>query len=227
MAQFVIFRCIDELLTMEGVAQKNGRRPEESDLGIIRDGAIVVESGQIRWAGPERQLSSHLIKSLTGKASLEEVNCRGLTILPAFVEAHTHSVFAGNRSNEFALRQKGSSYQEIAQAGGGILSTLRSTRAAEENELAELLKPRVEAFVRQGVGTLEIKSGYGLDFESELKILRVAGRAKGPRIVRTFLGLHAVPPEAKSSDEYLNEVISSILPKVAQSKLAERVDIFV
>jgi imidazolonepropionase len=227
LAQFVIFRRIDELLTMSGVSEKKGRRPTTKDLGIITDGAVVVESGEIRWAGPERQLSSHVIKSLTGRASLEEVDCSGLSVLPAFVEAHTHSVFAGSRADEFEQRVQGATYQEISQRGGGILSTVHHTRIADERELIELLKPRVEAFIRQGVGTLEIKSGYGLDLETELKMLSVAGKVKGPRVVRTFLGPHALPESALGCDEYLDEVIESMLPAVMKGKLAERADVFI
>lgn len=226
MAQFVIFRRIDELLTMSGLVAKSGRFPREEDLGLIEDGAVLVEGGVIRWTGPERQLSNHLIKSLVGKSGLQEVDCSGLSVLPAFVEAHTHSVFAGNRAHEMDQRVRGLSYQEIAQRGGGILATVHHTQIADERELFELLKPRVDAFVRQGVGTIEIKSGYGLDLKTELKMLEVAGKVKGPRVVRTFLGPHAIPSMGES-ESYLTEVIESILPAVARRRLAERADIFI
>lgn len=227
MGHFIIFRHIQELLTLDGVAQKQGRFSMESDLGSIKDASLLIESGVIRWVGPEKDLSSHVIKSLVGKTHLEEIDCSGLTVLPAFVEAHTHTIFAGDRSAEWEQKLCGMSYQAIAEKGGGILNTVHHTRIADETELLELVKPRVQSFVKQGVGTLEIKSGYGLAFASEKKILQVASRIKGPRIVRTYLGPHACPPEFEDADDYMNQIVENDLPEIVKASLAERADVFI
>ena len=157
------------------------------------------------------------------------VDLGGRVVLPGFVDCHTHLVYAGNRQKEQARRRAGASYEEIAAAGGGILSTVRAVRAASEDELVAESLPRAEALLREGVTTLEIKSGYGLDLESELKMLRAARRIgeQLPLTVRTtFLGAHAVPAGRTRSD-YLAEVIDVMLPAVAAEGLADAVDIFV
>jgi imidazolonepropionase len=156
-----------------------------------------------------------------------EVDLKGQTVLPGFVECHTHTVFAGSRSAEFELRNQGVSYQEIAAKGGGILSTMKATRKISAVELQKNAQVKVDRFVQQGVTTLEIKSGYALDEKNELKCLQVAKSLKGPRIVTTFLGAHALPPEYKSYEEYLNFLVVKVLPQVKKKNLSNRVDIFV
>lgn len=218
----LLIRKISEMLTLEGVARKGGRRILEEDLGLLQKAAFVVKNGQIDWVGPDDRIPRAYVRE-----SLREISMKGRTVLPGFVECHTHTVFAGDRSAEFELRQQGLSYQEIAARGGGILSSVRSTRETSVKRLTELAQKRADEFVRQGVTTLEIKSGYGLNLKDEMKSLRAAGGVRGPHIVRTFLGAHAVPPEFSSAMDYLKELSSQVLPEIRKKKLAERVDIFI
>src|SRR5690606_23810941 len=132
------------------------------------------------------------------------------TVLPGFIECHTHMVFGGNRGNEFEMKFQGRSYQEIAEAGGGIVSTVEQTRKTSEKKLLELAEARAQNFLKQGVTTVEIKSGYGLDFKSELKMLKVANKVKSVRVVPTYLGAHAKPRDAKDFEAYIDSVISDL-----------------
>ena len=201
------------LATMDGEA-----------LGEVRDGALAVRGGRIAWVGPRDALDA-----LTWSAE-ETVDGAGLWITPGLVECHTHLVYAGDRSDEFAARLRGATYEEIAKAGGGILSTMRATRAASEDELYAQSLPRAQALVREGVTTLEIKSGYGLELSAELKMLRVArrlGEDLGVTVVKTFLGAHALPPEfASRREEYVRHVCDDMLPAVVAERLADAVDVF-
>lgn len=217
----VLYLGIDELLTLEGVKQKSGRHILESDLGLIKNAAMIVQDSKIIWIGKKAKIP----KSLRSQIK-KEVSLSAQTVMPGFVECHTHTVFAGNRSEEFELRNQGVSYQEIAARGGGILSTMKSTRAASLQSLADLAQGRVDQFVAQGVTTLETKSGYGLSAKSELKILEVHKRLKGPKLISTFLGAHAISPEFKNEMEHLVEM-SKTLELIAKKKLASRVDIFI
>ena len=198
----------------------------DSEIGIghIEHGAIAVKQGRIAWLGSGSDLSA-----LRWSAT-DVLDASGLWITPGLIDCHTHLVYAGNRSNEFSLRQNGASYEEIARSGGGILSTVRATRAASEDALFDASLPRARALLREGVTTIEIKSGYGLDLESELKMLRVArriGEALGIQVVTTFLGAHTIPPEYKNrSDAYVDLICEHMLPRVAESKLADGVDAF-
>ena len=151
-------------------------------------------------------------------------------LLPGFVDCHTHLVFAGNRADEFERRLKGESYEDIARSGGGILSTVRATRSASEDDLVKQSRPRLEALMTDGVTTVEIKSGYGLDLETELKMLRAArrlGRETDVRVSTSFLGAHAIPPEFSGrADDYIKLIVDTVLPKVARERLADAVDAF-
>lgn len=218
-----LYRGIGTCLTLEGAALKEGRRPQESDLSLIRRAAILEEDGRVAWVGPEAKLP----KSRVAGFRVEEVDFDGRCVMPAFVECHTHLVFAGDRADEFEARIRGASYQEIAQRGGGILSTVRATRASSREELVRLAQGRADRFVRQGVTTLECKSGYGLTSEAEFKMLDAARRIQGPRLVPTYLGPHAIPPEAGSAEAYLNRIIDEDLPRLERGGHACRVDIFV
>lgn len=214
------FTDIDELLTLQGAEEKFARRVLDSDLGIIKKAAIVIDKGVIKWIGSTNKIPRVFKK-------LKRQSLKGMTVLPAFVEPHTHLVFAGDRKNEFEMRVRGMSYQQIAERGGGIRSTVQATRRASDKLLLNLAQERVDNFVRQGVTTIESKSGYGLDLKSEIKILSVSKKLKNARIVTTYLGPHAVPVEHKNSSEYMDEVIHKHLPQVAKLKLASRGDIFV
>ncbi|MBC5809580.1 MAG: imidazolonepropionase [Candidatus Eremiobacteraeota bacterium] len=190
--------------------------------GFVDDGTLVVENGLIVWAGPRTALPS----SFEG-GTVHDVGGRCIT--PGFVDPHTHAVYAGSRSNEFELRLRGATYADIARAGGGILATVRATRAASDGELAGASLPRVAALRANGVTTLEIKSGYGLDRETELRMLRVArslGPAANVRVRTTYLGLHALDPAWSDADAYVDFVCADVLPAVAAERLADAVDAF-
>jgi len=194
---------------------------ELSSLGIIRDGGMLVRDGKIERVGPSDEIEKNL-------GSAEIVDARGRVVMPGFVDAHTHLVFAGNRLDDFERRARGETYEQIAKAGGGIWSTVEKTRAASEPDLLAQARTHANWFLRCGTTTVETKSGYGLTVEDELKILRVLRQLKEEvplEIVPTFLGAHAVPKKL-SPDEYLDLVITEMLPRVTAEKLAEFCDVF-
>ncbi|MGL4517921.1 MAG: imidazolonepropionase [Shewanella sp.] len=192
--------------------------------GAITHAAIAVKDGKIAWLGPRSELPAFDV------LSIPVYRGKGGWITPGLIDAHTHLVFAGNRANEFEQRLKGATYEEIARAGGGIISTVNACREADEAELFDLGRQRLNALAKEGVTTVEIKSGYGLDTETELKILRVArelGKHHHVDVKTTFLGAHAVPPEYKgNSDGYVDLVINKMLPAVIKENLADAVDVF-
>lgn len=196
-----------------------------TDYSEIRDAALAVSNGRIEWLGP---LSSLTPEQRAGAA--ECIDGKGAWMTPGLIDCHTHLLFAGQRASEFELRQQGASYETIARAGGGILSTVSATREASEQQLIERALPRLDEMLRQGVTTVEIKSGYGLDRESELKMLRAAAAlaAHCPLSIQpTFLGAHALPPEyAGRADAYIDLVCEDMLPRVAELGLATAVDAF-
>jgi imidazolonepropionase len=189
--------------------------------GEVPDAAIAVKDGRIAWLGAQA-CAPH-------GASVEH-DCGGAWLTPGLIDCHTHIVHAGNRSGEFEARLNGASYEEIARQGGGIMSTVRATRAAGDDELLRQSAPRVASLLAEGVTTLEIKSGYGLDLESEAAMLRVArriGQALPVRVATTFLGAHALPPEfAGRADDYIDEVCERMLPALAEQGLIDAVDAF-
>jgi imidazolonepropionase len=191
--------------------------------GLVEDGALALEEGRIVFAGPRAALPEAM-------RAWPAEGLGGRLATPALIDCHTHLVFGGTRAREFEMRLEGASYQEIARAGGGILSTVRETRAAGEEALLAAALPRLDALIAEGVGTVEIKSGYGLDIETELRMLRVARRLAAERPVRvrtSFLGAHAVSPEyAGRADVYLDEVCLPALDRAAASGLADAVDGF-
>lgn len=190
--------------------------------GLINNGAIVVENGKVSWCGPEQQLPA--------MANAEVIDGKGQYLSPGLIDCHSHLVFAGSRAHEFEQRLTGVSYQQIAEQGGGILSTVNATRNASEQELFELAVPRVKQLMSEGVTSLEIKSGYGLDHDSEIKMLRVAKRLAQSLpvdISTTFLGAHALPKEfAGDADGYIQQICDKTLPEVAGLNLADAVDGF-
>jgi imidazolonepropionase len=198
-------------------------RADLPDPGVIEDGVIAARDGRIVYAGAH--------SGFPGDAgAAERTDCAGRWITPGLVDCHTHLVFGGNRAHEFELRLKGASYEEIARAGGGILSTVASTRNASEAELVAGALPRLDALIGEGATTVEIKSGYGLNAETEMRQLsaaRALGRVRPVTIRTTFLGAHALPPEAGSDkDQYIDLVCREMLPAVAQAGLADAVDVF-
>jgi len=190
---------------------------------ILSRSVIAIEHDRIAWVGPLEQVPA-------AYAHHDELDVEGRLITPGLIDCHTHLVHAGNRAHEFEQRLQGVSYQEIAAAGGGILATVRATRSASESELLELALPRVDALLAEGVCTLEVKSGYGLDYETELKMLRVARQLPQQRPVRvqtSFLGAHAVPTEFQGRpDEYLVQVCIPALEQAVSEGLVDAVDAF-
>jgi imidazolonepropionase len=194
--------------------------PQRGGLGEIA-GAVAAKDGRIAFAGPETELPA-------GSDAPEVVKLDGRWITPGLIDCHTHLVYGGDRAHEFELRLKGASYEEIARAGGGIVSTVKATRAANEDQLIAQTLPRLDALLAEGVTTIEIKSGYGLDLVTETKCLRAArrlGRERKVDVVTTFLGAHALPPEAHDKDSFIAKVCAMI-PQIKQAGLADAVDAF-
>src|SRR2546421_1676625 len=212
-----------QLVTLAGPPRAR-RGKELNELGIIPDGAFVAAGGKITHVGK----SSEIEKLCDGQ--MEIIDARGYVVLPGFVDAHTHLVFAGNRLDDFEARSRGETYERIAKRGGGIQTTVRATRAASEDELYVLAEERANWFLQNGTTTVEAKSGYGLTLEDELKILRVirrVGKETPLETVATFLGAHAFPSEFREDHAgYISLIIEEILPLIAREKLAEYCDIF-
>ncbi|TFW35804.1 imidazolonepropionase [Massilia horti] len=189
--------------------------------GELVDAAIAVADGRIAWLGARADAP-------TGARTVHD--CGGAWLTPGLIDCHTHIVHAGNRSDEFEARLQGTTYEDIARRGGGIMSTVRATRAASEGELLRQSLPRVRRLLAEGVTTLEIKSGYGLEAATEAKMLRVArriGEELPVRVKTTFLGAHALPPEfAGRADDYIDEICERMLPQLAREGLADAVDAF-
>jgi len=194
--------------------------PAADGLGVIERGAVVARGERIIFAGPEAD----------APIADRVVDCEGRWITPALIDSHTHLVYAGSRAREFEMRLEGASYEDIARAGGGILSTVRATREASLDQLVAQSLPRLDALIAEGVGTLEIKSGYGLDLESERRMLSAArrlGRERAVGVRATFLGAHALPPEYRDDRQaYVALVADTMLPALAAEGLVDAVDGF-
>lgn len=210
-----IFHGFSQLLTLA---------PSRSfDPGVIRGGAIAVSDGKIIAAGREKEI---LGNPLFKKA--EKIKIRGVAV-PSFVDSHTHAVFAAPRLEDFSLRTSGFSYKEIKEKGGGIISSVKALRRANKKELEDKLLLWSEKFIENGTGTVEVKSGYGLDAENEIKILEAIKDASSKtelELVATFLGAHSLPPEFSESGKYLDYLIEEVLPVIKKRKLAVFADIF-
>jgi len=199
--------------------------PAREGIGRIENAVVAAAEGRITYAGPADDFPGRLASK-----ARDTVDCGGRWITPGLIDCHTHLVHAGDRAQEFERRLAGASYEEIARAGGGILSTVRATRAAGEDELVRQSLPRLDALIAEGVTTVEIKSGYGLDLATEARQLRAARRLAEQRpvgVTTTFLGAHALPPEAQGDrDRYIDAVASEMLPAIAAEGLADAVDGF-
>lgn len=197
--------------------------PDDGDYGELpKPAALAIANGRIAWIGEQSALPAH--------AAVETRSLAGRWLTPALIDCHTHLVFGGNRAEEFEQRLSGRSYEEIARAGGGIMSTVTATRNASADELFDAALPRVNALAAEGVATVEIKSGYGLNVETEIRMLEVARRldaASGVGIRTTLLAAHTVPPEfAGDADAYIDLICSQLLPYVAENGLADAVDAY-
>ncbi len=192
----------------------------QDGYGLIEDAAIMIEGGKIAWVGPRADAPS----------GHEATDCQGFLATPGLIDCHTHIVYGGSRAHEFEQRLTGVSYAEIAKAGGGIASTVRATRSQSEADLAASALKRLDALLAEGVTTIEIKSGYGLDRDTEMKMLKVARELSQWRpvdVVTSYLGAHALPPEFKENRAgYLDLVCTEVLPAVARARLADAVDAF-
>lgn len=220
----LIIKHASELATCAGKGPKHGA--EMSDVGMIKDGAVVIEGDKIVFVGTTQELIS-AYPDMTG---YEVIDASGHAVIPGLVDSHTHFVFGGYRADEFSWRLKGDSYMSIMERGGGIASSMNATRNADEKELFDSGIKRLDRMLSYGITTVEGKSGYGLDMDTELRMLRVMKQLneKHPvSIVPTFLGPHAVPPEYKGKDrEFLTFNLEEVMPKVKEEGLAEFADIF-
>jgi imidazolonepropionase len=224
----LIIKNASELVTCSGFKAKKGR--EMSELGIIADGAVVIEQGKISHAGGTAAVMAELKRSGRDLSPFETIDAAGKAVLPGFVDSHTHLVFGGDRAAEYSWRLKGESYMDILQRGGGILSTVRATRRASREELTAAGVKRLDSMLSFGVTTVEGKSGYGLDRETEIKQLEVMAelnRRHPLEVVPTFMGAHAVLPEHKGrEDDYVDFLLAEVVPEVAARGLAEFCDVF-
>jgi imidazolonepropionase len=218
MAVDLLIHSANQVLTLAGQAPKRGRT--QGDLGVIPNGAVAVSGERIVAVGDTLDLMS-----LAGPQT-RAINARGKTVLPGFVDAHTHVVFAGDRANEFEMRLEGATYQEIQKAGGGIMSTVRATRAASLEEIVAQSRERLGTMLANGTTTSEVKTGYGLDTATELKLLQaisVLDAAQPIDLIPTFLGAHVVPHEFKGRENaYLNLVVDEMLPAVRKANFPFR-----
>lgn len=221
---YKILHSATQILTLRGSWEKDGRNLDSHDLCVHEQSVIVHDEETINWIGEERQLPSHFSKAT-------RVDCTGLIITPELVDCHTHMIFAGDRSEEYAKRMNGLSYQQIAKAGGGILYTMDQTRKASDEKLYQLTKQRILSHYKQGIATIEIKSGYGLSYEHEYRLSHIIHRLKkelAPKIqiINTYMAAHACPPEYPSSQKYLYDVVYPLMEKLSQEKIIDIVDIF-
>lgn len=220
----LLLRNIRQLITVRADGKPWKRSQEMRDLGVIENAAVFMEDGIIQWVGADKDFHLKLNQGAV------EVDASQFVALPGFVDSHTHLVFAGSREKEFAMRAEGKTYQEIAEQGGGILNTVNATRQASKRDLKKLGAKRLDDLLQHGTTTVEIKSGYGLDADSEVKMLEVItdlAKEHYSTVVSTFLGAHAFPPEYRSNpDAYVSLICERMIPYVAKRKLAAFCDVF-
>jgi len=219
---------ISQLVTCKNDSAFPKKGIAQSDIGLRTNVNVLLDKSKIAFIGSAKSLSNHLKKNKVRVT--KEIDCKNKVITPGFIDSHTHFVFAGNRENEYEMRIAGKTYQEIAAAGGGIISTVSSVRKASVNTLFELGEKRLSKFIETGTTTIEAKSGYGLDTANEIKLLRVINKLKkenkyGLDIVPTFLGAHSVPPYV-TKEEYIKSICNEMIPKIANENLAEFIDVF-
>lgn len=221
-----ILRNISNLVTCKGIpgVPKSGKA--QNDIGLIKNGCLVTDRNNIAFAGNEKDLK----KFIKGKSNYKEIDCSGKTVMPGFIDTHTHFVFSGSRSDEYEMRISGSTYEEIAKAGGGIAKTVNSVRKSSKEELKSIASKHLEYFVQYGTTSIEGKSGYGLDTKNELKMLDVISELAyenefGLDIFPTFLGAHSIPKEL-SKEDYIDLICYDMIPKIAKEKKARFIDVF-
>jgi imidazolonepropionase len=219
-----IFRNFSEIATLQPAHAKDGRNLRPNDLGIIKNASIVYDSEQIIWVGPDSDFPQEY-------ADIHAVDASGKSCVPEIVDSHTHVVFGGDRAHEYSMRLNGATYEEIAAAGGGILNSMRGTNELSRADLLKLAQQRVKAIAAYGVGTIEVKSGYGLSFDKEYELTHIIHDLKNivrpdVQIVNTFMAAHAVPKDYASSYLYMKEVVLPLLDRMAEEQIIDCVDIF-
>jgi imidazolonepropionase len=219
-----IFRNFSEIITLEPAFKKDGRNLVPADIGLIKNASIVYNQDEILWVGPDSELPEDY-------HGIDAIDVSGKSCAPEIVDSHTHIIFGGDRAHEYSMRLNGASYEEIAAVGGGILNSMKGTNDLSRSELLKLAQQRIKIIKSYGVGTIEIKSGYGLNFEKEYEISRIIHDLKNivrpdVQIINTFMAAHAVPKEFSSSYEYMKEVVLPLLDKLGEEKILDCVDIF-
>lgn len=219
-----IFRNFSEIATLKSAHAKDGRNLIPSDLGIIKNASIVYNQEEILWVGPDAELPQDY-------RDIPAVDATGKSCVPEIVDSHTHVVFGGDRAHEYSMRLNGASYEEIAAAGGGILNSMLGTNELSRNDLLKLAQQRVKTIASYGVGTIEIKSGYGLNFEKEYELTHIIHDLKtivrpDVQIINTFMAAHAIPKDYTSSYQYMKEVVLPLLDRMADENIIDCVDIF-
>lgn len=217
----LLVKNCSELHTLQG-PERARKGKEMSDTGLIKNGALVVKSGKVIDVGKTDELEDEY-------GAENVLNAEGKTIVPGFVDPHTHLIFSGSRENELVKKIKGKTYMEILKEGGGILKTVKATREATKTELKKAVKKRMDIMLKYGTTTAEAKSGYGLDVDNEIKSLEVIGEMNEEHpidLIPTYLGAHSLPPEFEDESRYIDYCIEEVLPKIMDKRLAEFCDIF-
>lgn len=219
-----IFRNFSEIATLAPALKKDGRMLNPEDLGLIQNASLVYNQDEILWVGKDSDLPEEYLQ-------LDAIDATGKSCTPEIVDSHTHLVFGGDRAHEYSMRLNGASYEEIAAAGGGILNSMQGTNALSRSELLKLGQQRIKAIRANGVGTIEIKSGYGLNFDKEYEISHIIHDLKNivrpdVQIINTFMAAHAVPKEYANSYEYMKDVVLPLLDKLGEEQILDCVDIF-
>jgi imidazolonepropionase len=218
------FRKFNQIISLKSSYEKDGRNLSHDDLDIIEDGSIIFDKEKIIWVGGDKDFPSNINVDST-------TNYENNILLPELVDSHTHLIFGGNRAVEYAMRLNGCSYEEIANAGGGILNTTLGTNALLAEDLFQESVQKIERINSYGVGTIEIKSGYGLNFDKEYELSLIIDRLKNYfkdriQIFNTYMAAHAVPREYKNSKDYMAEVVIPLLEKLSKKNIIDAVDIF-
>jgi len=220
----LLIRNARQLVTVASGGKHTRAGKEMLDLNVVENGCVLIEDGTIKWVGRTEDFSFEV------GPDVDVLDATDKVVMPGFVDAHTHLAFAGGRENEFALRTQGLTYRQIAEQGGGIINTVKGVRETTKKELKKVADKRLDSMLRLGTTTVEIKSGYGLDFKNEIKMLEAINELNREHpidVVPTFLGAHAVPPEFKERKrEYVELVISEMIPYVGRKKLAKFCDVF-
>lgn len=217
----ILIENAKQIVTCHSRGRKFKAGKYQSEIGLLKDSSLFIENGRIKWIG--RKLPAFIRKKHVLK-----INAKNKTVLPGFIDSHTHLVFDGSRANEYSMRIKGSSYGQIAKAGGGILSTVKAVRDASKKKLLDLAEKRIESSISFGVTTIEAKSGYGLDSATEIKMLEVINELNQilpVDVYTTFLGAHAFPKD-RTKAEYIDEMLYEMIPIIAKRNLATFIDAF-